>query len=239
MREDRATASTLPRDAARVCRSELLAMILFEKFAQHQPLNRQSERYTREGIDLSVSTLADQVGACAAALKPVHALIEAHVLAAGRLHAMTPRRSWPAARPIPVASGPASEMTGRSVEHRRRRHSTMPRATGGRSISERHLKTFGGSLQADAYGGYNPLFKGDRDPGPLTQALCWAHAHRKFFVPADIATNAERGRDAAPISPIAFEEVKRIDALFDIEGEINGISAGTPPAGKPPSCRCV
>ena len=45
----------------------LLAMILFEKFGQHQPLNRQSERYRREGIDLSVSTLANQVGACTTA----------------------------------------------------------------------------------------------------------------------------------------------------------------------------
>ena len=50
----------------------LLAMILFEKFGQHQPLNRQSERYAREGVDLSLSTLADQVGACAAALRPLH-----------------------------------------------------------------------------------------------------------------------------------------------------------------------
>jgi len=64
----------------------LLAMVLFEKFGQHQPLNRQSERYAREGIDLSLSTLADHVGACAAALAPLHALIEAHVLAAERLH---------------------------------------------------------------------------------------------------------------------------------------------------------
>ena len=64
----------------------LLAMILFEKFGQHQPLNRQSERYRREGVDLSVSTLADQVGACAAVLQPLHALIERHVLAAERLH---------------------------------------------------------------------------------------------------------------------------------------------------------
>jgi transposase len=64
----------------------LLAMILFEKFGQHQPLNRQSERYRREGIDLSVSTLADQVGACTTALQPLHTLIEAHVLAAERLH---------------------------------------------------------------------------------------------------------------------------------------------------------
>ena len=64
----------------------LHAMILFEKFGQHQPLNRQSERYAREGVELSLSTLADQVGACAAALRPLHALIEAHVLAAERLH---------------------------------------------------------------------------------------------------------------------------------------------------------
>ena len=40
----------------------LLAMILFEKFAQHQPLNRQSERYAREGIDLSLSTQQQIVG---------------------------------------------------------------------------------------------------------------------------------------------------------------------------------
>jgi transposase len=64
----------------------LLAMILFEKFGQHQPLNRQSERYRREGIDLSVSTLADQVGACTTVLQPLHALIECHVLTAERLH---------------------------------------------------------------------------------------------------------------------------------------------------------
>jgi transposase len=64
----------------------LLAMILFEKFGQHQSLNRQSDRYRREGIDLSLSTLANQVGACTTALQPLHALIEAHVLAAERLH---------------------------------------------------------------------------------------------------------------------------------------------------------
>jgi len=63
------------RYAARLCRPSLLAMILFEKYGQHQPLNRQSERYAREGVDLSLSTLADQVGACATALRPLHALM--------------------------------------------------------------------------------------------------------------------------------------------------------------------
>ena len=43
----------------------LLATIVFEKYGQYQPLNRQSERYAREGVELSISTLADQVGACA------------------------------------------------------------------------------------------------------------------------------------------------------------------------------
>src|SRR5262249_26001074 len=64
----------------------LLAMVLFEKFGQHQPLNRQSERYRREGVDLSVSTLADLVGACTTILQPIYELIERHVLAAERLH---------------------------------------------------------------------------------------------------------------------------------------------------------
>jgi transposase len=59
-------------------------MILFEKYGQHQPLNRQSERYAREGIDLSVSTLADQVGACAVLLHPLYELIRAHVFAGAR-----------------------------------------------------------------------------------------------------------------------------------------------------------
>ncbi|MBY5493888.1 IS66 family transposase, partial [Rhizobium leguminosarum] len=91
---------------------------------------------------------------------------------------------------------------------------------------ERHLKTFTGILQADAYGGYNPLFKVDRDPNPLRQAFCWSHSRRKFFVLADIAANAKRGKNAAPISPMALEAVKRIDALFDIERDINGLAAG-------------
>jgi transposase len=64
----------------------LLAMILEAKFGQHLPLNRQSDSYAREGIDLDVSTLADWVGACTAALAPLEALIRAHVMAAERIH---------------------------------------------------------------------------------------------------------------------------------------------------------
>ncbi|MCJ2876016.1 transposase [Rhizobium pusense] len=183
------------------------------------------ERYAREGVALSFSTLADQVGTCAAALKPIHALIEAHVLAAERLHGddttvpilakgkTDTGRIWTYARddrPFGGLSPPAAL--------------TMPRAIGGRNIRSatgRPSPVFCRRTPS----GYNPLFKGDRDPNPLRQAFCWAHARRKFFVLADINANAKRGKKPAPISPMALEAVKRIDGLFDIEREINGLTA--------------
>jgi hypothetical protein len=61
----------------------LLAHVLFSKYGMHLPLNRQSDAYAREGIDLDVSTLADWVGACAATLMPLVEVIRAHVFAAG------------------------------------------------------------------------------------------------------------------------------------------------------------
>ncbi|MGO9543611.1 MAG: IS66 family transposase [Rhodomicrobium sp.] len=204
----------------------LLAMVLFEKFGQHQPLNRQSERYAREGIDLSVSTLADQVGACAAVLEPLHALIEDHVLAAERLHGddttvpilakgkTVTGRVWTYVRddrPFGGTAPPAALYY--ASRDRRQEH------------PEQHLRHYAGILQADAYSGYNGLYDPSREEGAITPALCWAHARRQFFERADIAANARRGKQAPAISPIALEAVKRIDALFDIERSINGLSA--------------
>jgi hypothetical protein len=55
--------------------------------------------------------------------------------------------------------------------------------------------------------------------------LCGSHARRKFFELADIAANARRGKTAPAISPMALEAVKRIDVIFDVERDINGLSA--------------
>src|SRR3954469_20347580 len=92
----------------------------------------------------------------------------------------------------------------------------------------RHLAGYAGILQADAYGGYNKLSQADRQPGPIVEATCWAHARRPFFVLADLAANARRkaqGKPASVISPLALEAVRRIDAIFAIEREIKGHSA--------------
>ena len=204
----------------------LLAMILFEKYGQHQPLNRQRDRYAREGVDLSLSTLADQVGACAVALKPLHDLIAAHVLAASRLHGddttvpvlakgkTDTARAWVYVRDDAPFAGP--DPPAALFRYSRDRSGDHP---------VEHLRTFTGILQADAYAGYRRLYEPGRSPGPVTEALCWAHGRRKFYELADIAANNRRGKRAPPISPLALEAVKRIDALFDIEREINGEAA--------------
>ena len=201
----------------------LLATILFEKYGQHQPLNRQRDRYAREGIDLSVSTLADQVGACAVALRPMHDLIEAHVLG---LHGDD--------TPVPVLAKGKTD-TGRAwvyVRDDKPFCGPDPPAALFRYSRDRsgdhpveHLRTFTGILQADAYAGYRRLYEPGRSPGPVTEALCWSHGRRKFYELADIAANKRHGKSAPPISPLALEAVTRIDAIFDIERTIRGESA--------------
>jgi transposase len=206
----------------------LLAMILFEKYGQHQPLNRQADRYVREGIDLSLSTLADQVGGCSAVLHPLYELVRAHVFAGSRVHADE--------TPVPVLA---------KIQTRKGRLWTYvrnDRPFGGRDPPaavffysrdragehcERHLQGFAGLLQADAYAGFNRLYEADRKDGPITEAACWAHSRRKFFVLADVTTKAHGKVSGKPVvvSPLALEAVKRIDAIFDIEREINGRAA--------------
>ena len=88
-----------------------------------------------------------------------------------------------------------------------------------------NLANYAGILQADAYSGYGKLYEPDRPPGAILDAACWAHARRKFFVLADVAGSARRvaqGKSRSVLSPICLEAVQRIDALFDIEHDING-----------------
>jgi len=207
----------------------LLAMILFEKFGQHQPLNRQADRYAREGVPLALSTLADQVGAGCAVLDPILKRIEAHVFAAERLHGDDTT--------VPVLAKGKTD-TGRCwvyVRDDRPFDGRAPPAAmfyysrdRGGEHPEAHLANYAGILQADAYSGYNRLYEADRKPGPILEAGCWGHARRPFFAQADLDATARRraqGETPVPISPLALEMVRRIDALFEIERSINGKSA--------------
>ena len=192
----------------------LLAMVLFGKFGNHLPLNRQSEAFAREGINLDVSTLADWVGAASVTLAPLIQRIGGHVLSATRIHGddttvpilakgkTTTGRLWTYVRDDRPFGGPAPPAAlffaspNRNGEHPRR-----------------HLSSYVGILQADAYAGYNDLYDPARPIGPVTEAACWAHGRRKFFVLADLGK-----------WPLAAEAVRRIDAVFDADRPLNGRS---------------
>jgi transposase len=79
----------------------------------------------------------------------------------------------------------------------------------------RHLAGYAGILQADAYAGFGDLYDARRRPRPVTEAACWSHGRRKFFVIADTSK-----------APVALEAVRRIDTIFAVERDINGLSAG-------------
>ena len=161
----------------------LLAMILVDKYANHQPLNRQSERFACEGIELSVSTMADHVGACAATLMPLYELIKAHVFAAERIHGDDTT--------VPVLAK-VKTRTGRIWTYVRDDRPFDGKAPPAAVFfyspdragihPEQHLAGYAGILQADAYAGFNALYAPDRKPGPITEAGCWAHYLEHSFI---------------------------------------------------------
>lgn len=195
----------------------LIAHVLVSKYADHTPLYRQAQIYSRQGIELDRSTLANWVGKAAFELKPVfECLLEnlkkstklymdetrAPVLDPGRGKTKTgyfwalarDDRPWGGDDPPGVAYCYA---TGRSG-----------------SFGEKFLDGFGGILQVDGYAGYNRLTKSSRQGPPIQLACCWAHARRKLY---DVAKNST--------APIAEEGLKRIAELYRIEAEIKGQSA--------------
>ncbi len=190
-------------------------MIVEAKFGQHLPLNRQSEVFAREGIELSVSTIADWMGTCTAMLAPLVLLIDAHALAAARLHGDDTTvpllakdktiiaRVWTYVRDDRPFGGPAPPAA--MFRYSRDRAGEHPR---------RHLAGYAGILQADAYAGYNELYAPGRKPGPILEAACWAHGRRKLFKLAEVAR-----------APLAVEAVRRIDLIFDAERALGGLPA--------------
>jgi transposase len=188
----------------------LLAHVLVSKYADHLPLYRQAEMYARQDIELERSTLADWVGGSSQLLEPLIEVLRRYVTASGKLHADD--------TPVPVlAPGNGKTKTGRLWTYvrddRPAGEMTAPAVWFAYSPDrkgehpERHLREFRGTLQADAYAGFNQLYENGR----IQEAACWAHVRRKFF---DL--------QQAHASPVASEALERIAALYGIEKEIRG-----------------
>jgi transposase len=189
----------------------MLAHVLVSKYCDHLPLYRQSEIYARQDVELERSTLADWVGGSARLLQPLVEALRRYVTAADKLHADD--------TPVPVlAPGQGKTKTGRLWTYvrddRPAGDSASPAVWFAYSPDrkgehpERHLEKFRGTLQADAYAGFNQLYENGR----IEQAACWAHVRRKFY---DL--------EQAHASPVAREALVRIGALYGIEEQIRGM----------------
>jgi transposase len=188
----------------------LLAHVLVSKYCDHLPLYRQEEIYEREGVELDRSTLADWVGSASGLLQPLVEALRHHVLSATKLHADD--------TPVPVlAPGLGKTKLGRLwtyVRDDRPAGDATPPAVWFAYTPDRkgerpkaHLSSFTGTLQADAYAGFDQLY----ESGRIREAACWAHVRRKFY---DL--------HVAHKSPVAQEALRRIGELYAIEGDIRG-----------------
>ena len=188
----------------------LLAQVIGAKYADHCPLYRQEGIYRRGGVELPRAMLASWVAEAASLLDPLVGALERYVMAASKLHADD--------TPVPVLSpGKGRTKTGRLwayVRDDRPSAGPDPPALVYRYSPDRrserpqsHLKAFSGTLQADAYSGFMPLYA----DGRIREAACWAHARRKYY---DVYVMDR--------SPTAAEAITRIGALYAIEREIRG-----------------
>jgi len=191
-----------------------IAHVLVSKYADHCPLYRQSQIYSRAGLNIDRSTLANWVGKAAFHLKPVVDAMAERLKASQKLFmdetrapVLDPGRGktkpgylWALARDDRGWGGddPPGVVyfyaPGRGGEH-----------------AEDFLAGFKGTLQVDAYAGYNRLARSDRSGGALVLANCWAHARRKLQEIFE--------RDG---SQIAAEGLRRIAEFYAIEADIRG-----------------
>lgn len=194
----------------------LLAHVLIAKYDDHLPLYRQSEIYAREQLDIDRSTLAEWVGKMAFLLAPLAEAIARHVRAGTVFHADD--------TVVPVLEpGRGKTRNGRLwvvVRDERVFGSTAPPAMFYRYSPDRKaihagalLAGCSGYLHADAYAGFNDLYKANPITGAsrLTEVACWAHARRKIYEV-----------HAATKSPAAHDLLEHIGELFAVEAGIKG-----------------
>lgn len=198
----------------------LLAHIFTQKFCNHLPAYRQSQIYSRDGIELSRSTISSWLGQGAKLLEPLADKIREYICAANQIHGDD--------TPVKVLDpGKGETKTGRIwvyVKDGRPSNDSSPVAAcyfyspdrkGARP--EEHLKDFTGTLHADAYSGYNKLYINDDNPdATINEAGCWAHVRRKFY---DITIANDKAN-------IAFAVLEKIGEIYQVESEARGLDPG-------------
>ena len=184
-----------------VAAAGLLAHVMVAKYCDHLPLYRQSGIYAREGVAIDRSTMAGWVDQCEQLLDPLVAALGRYVMAAQKVHADdTPvkvlqpgagktkqGRLWVYVRDDRPAGNFAAPAAW--FQYSANRKGEHPRC---------HLKGFRGTLQADAYGGWNRIY----DSGAVVEApspMTWAC--RSTAPPSRIGCTSSRWRTRAGATP--------------------------------------
>jgi len=210
-------AKVLPRlIESSMVSTALVTYVVVSKFAWYLPLYRQVQMLASQGVHLDRSTLASWVKRAAWWLKSLYELQLETIQASPRLFCDE--------TPMPVLNpGQGSPRTCQFWAHAmddRPWGGPSPPAVayvfaGGRGTDKLapQLAGFSGILQVDGYPAYKELA---RDQGGAIQlAFCLAHARRKFV---EVYQSLK--------SPFALEVIERLQAVYAIEAEIRGQSAG-------------
>lgn len=183
----------------------LLADVLVNKYDDHLPLYRQSEILARHGINIARQTLCDWVMQCGDILKPIVKAMLPDLLASPKIHTddtVVPvqeegrnktkeGRLWGY-----LGCGPPCVVYEYSPNRQQK-------------WAEEFLKNYSGYLQADAYTGYNKIYKTHN----IIEVACMAHARRKFF-------EALPTKDEAKNSPA----ISYIGKLYALERKIKDLN---------------
>jgi transposase len=151
----------------------LLAQIMIDKFVDHLPIYRQIERFKREGVKLSSSTLNGWQESICNLLEPLYDTLKDRVLSQGYLQVDE--------TPIQVLDKNKKGKTHRGyhwIYHSPLEKVVFFEYNHGRSREgpKRLLKNFEGYLQSDGYIVYDILGENKA----ITQLNCIAHARRGF-----------------------------------------------------------
>jgi transposase len=194
----------------------LMAHILTCKYGDHLPLYRQSQIFARLGIDLNRSLLANWVGRCTRLLERVSDAIRDHVLAGQAIFADdTTVRLLQRGK----GKGKNKSKTARlwtCVRDEQAWGDKAPPAVWYQFSTDRgaihpskHLKDYTGFMHADAYGGYNDLYR----TGRVREMACMVHVRREFV----------KIWDSYKL-PMAKQAIDRIAELYAVEDLARGLS---------------
>jgi len=184
----------------------LLSQVIVSKYADHCPLYRMEDIFSRSGIKIPRSTMCDWMAKSAEALEPLYNLMKQRVLKSKVIHTDD--------TPVDVQDNNSNKTkTGRLWIYMGDENNpynvydyTQSRSREG---PDEFLENFQGFLQADAFGGYDGIYL----TKPVKEVLCNAHARRKFY---------DARKIDSLLSHTALAYYKR---LYDIEKEIKELSS--------------